>query len=401
MTIYQDFKIPEPKAFDNNISVVIAEDFNEIRLILNHHLNKKGFKDIRLVNDGKKLLTTLSERPADIILVSQDLPIVSGIDCLKELTEDIKLQRSAFILMSKPLTKQEIMYAVEVGINELILKPLTLDEVMNKIKSAYANYIHPKNPEKAYEFAKLQVKGEHLDIAFKLYEELGRLAPEAARPWMGQANIHFIHKNLDLAEECLKQAISKNPNYIHAYILYAELKLAQNDKKEALKFLKKAIEISPLNLVRYEKVCSLLLEQKNYDECIEVLEFAGKAGLSHPFITERLGFCHLKKLNYKAAEKYLRMAMAQEPTNMFFMNSLAICHWDCRNYAEALNLFNQIIKQEPDNISILFNRSIILVAMNRKEEAKKSLERILRLDPGERRAIKKLAELNSQNLAAA
>lgn len=62
-------------------------------------------------------------------------------------------------------------------------------------------------------------------------------------------------------------------------------------------------------------------------------------------------------------------------------------------YDDALDAYNQILKRENENHSVMFNKSLLLVMMGRKEEAIKLLKKVIAKQPDFQKAKDKIIEL--------
>jgi tetratricopeptide (TPR) repeat protein len=314
---------------------------------------------------------------------------------IKELNEDPAVYRPAFILVSKALNKAELMYALEMGIDDILIRPISQGDLLPKIRSAYSAFINPKNPERVYEFAKSKLRTEDYEQAFKVYEKLTQVSDKAARPFIGMARTKLALKQMDEALTYVNSGIAKNENYIHAYVVRADIYAAMNDDAKSLEDLKKALSLSPMNIIRYEGCTESLIKQNKIEECIQLLMIGTFAGLRHPYIIERLGYCYFVKKDYPNALKLLKDAVRLDPENVSFANSLAICYRDSKDFDKALQTYNQILKKQPDNHLVLFNKAITLVLWDKKDEAIKILRRILKIDANYTKAKDKLTELGA------
>lgn len=395
MDLYQQFQISPPKPFGHELDLLFAETHNELRLILVHHLNKLGFHNVRSVRDGNVALAELKLRAPDIVLAGDDLTSISGLDLLKEMREDPRMVRESFILVCKPLQKQEVMLAVESGVDDLLVKPVAPNDILPKLRSAYAAFCNPKNPERVYEFAKGRLREKDLEGARKVYEALSTQTEKAARPHVGLARVHDAKGDADTAMKHVNEAIARNPNYVHAYSFRAEMHARAGAIDKARDDFKKAASISPLNLARYQSSCEFLLGHNLVEACVELLEMAVTARLQHPFVIERLGFCYFKQKDYVKAARFLKQAVRLEPDNTSYMNSLAICFRDSKQFEEAIDVYNQILKKENENHSVMFNKALVLTYMNKNEEAIKLLKRAVKVNPEFEKAKEKLAELGA------
>ena len=393
--LFKLFGLSPPDPFSTELLIHVGETHNEIRLIIKHHLNKLGFNNVRTDRDGHASLAELKVKPAHIALEGDDLEVLNGYDMIKELNEDPAVYRPAFILVSKALNKAELMFALEMGIDDILIRPISQGDLLPKIRSAYSAFINPKNPERVYEFAKSKLRTEDYDQAFKVYEKLTQVSEKAARPYIGMARTKLALKRFEEALTYVNSGIAKNENYIHAYVVRAEIYASMGDDVKSLEDLKKALSLSPMNIVRYEGCAESLIKQNKIDECIQLLLIGTSAGLRHPYIIERLGYCYFIKKDYPNALKLLKDAVRLDPDNVSYSNSLAICYRDSKDFEKALQTYNQILKKQPDNHLILFNKAITLVLWEKKDEAIKILRRILKIDPNYTKAKDKLTELGA------
>jgi tetratricopeptide (TPR) repeat protein len=376
-----------------NIPILVAEPSSELGLIVVHFLEKAGFSNVRREKDGQIALKSLQKEPAAVIFAASELPSCSGLDLLKELREDPSYQRGAFILITQAMNKAEVMLAVESGVNELLVRPFTAGDIPPKIRSAYASYNNPRNPERLYEAAKLLLRAKHLEKAREIYSALAEANAAAARPHVGLARCYMIENKYDQALGEATKAVEKNSSFVHAYSLRADIYLNLDKPDECIADLKKAVDLSPLNVARLEHCCEVLLKRSMTKECVDILNKAIAAGLEHPYVTERLGYCYFLEKDFQNALKYLKEAVRLEPENVSFLNSLAICYRDAKNFDESISIYNRIIKKDPENYQVLYNKALVLVYKNAIPEASKLFRRVLQIKPDFEKAAQKLMEI--------
>lgn len=395
--IYRIFQVPEPEPFGTQLSVLVADPQTDRRLIFMHHLQKQGFTDIRAAKDGCSVIEELRKKPASLLILSNEFEAPVATDVIQEIREDVTLQRDVVVLVSFPLKKMEIMHALECGFDDILIKPIVMGEVMPKLRSAYAAFASHKNPERIYELAKFTLRSGDLSLAENIYNELAKLTNHAARPFVGLANIALAKNDPASAMQKVQEAIRRNKNYVHAHALQGDILVIMDRVDEAIACYRTAIELSPLNVIRYQVASDLLLKKNRIDEAISLLEIANDSGLESHFIFARLGECYFKKKDYNKAIRYLRRAVAGEPDNLSFQNSLAICHRDAGDYDEALVVYNSILRKDNDNCTVMFNKSLLLIMMDRKVDALKLLKRVVQKQPDYQKAIDKIKELSSDS----
>ncbi|MES2615975.1 MAG: tetratricopeptide repeat protein [Bdellovibrionota bacterium] len=399
--LYKQFGLAIPEPFGSKLALHIGEENNEIRLIIKHHLEKLGFFNIRSSRNGYLALAELKQTPADVVIEGDDLLHLNAYDLLKELSEDVQARRPAFIVISKPLNKSELMLALENGADEVMLRPFVQADLFPKIKRAYENFISTKNPERIYEYAKAKIRENNLEEATSVYTAISTHSDKAARPLVGLARVLILKKKYEEALQFLSKAIERNENYVHAFSLRGEVYTTLKNYEKALDDFKKAVTLSPLNITRYEKAAEFLIQENKIEECLQILTIGIAAGLKHPYIIERTGYCYFVKKEYTKAIHYLKEAVRLEQDNVSFLNSLAICYRDSKELEKAVQTYNVILKKQPDNHLILFNKAIALLVWEKKDDAIKILHRVLKISPEYTKAKEKLQELGVSQLSGA
>jgi tetratricopeptide (TPR) repeat protein len=388
--LFKKFGIEAPPPFSMDLPVHIADSQNEMRLIFVHHLDKQGFKKVESTKDGRDTLATLKTKPCEILIIAADIESVPGLDLTRELRESPEQHRPANILITPPPGKSEIMFALESGIDDFLVKPVVQGDIVAKMRSAYKVFNNPKNPERVYEFAKRLFKSGDLQASFDAYQELGKLNQKAARPHVGMARVHLESKETEKAMVELNTGIKKNENYVHAYELRGKVLLAEDNQTAALADFRKAIDLSPLNVARYESCCDILLKQNDTAGCISILETAVRNELQHPYIVERLGHCYFLQKDFAQALKYLKEAVRLAPSDFKYLTALAVCYRDAHDFEKSIETYNRMIKLDPRNHQVLFNKAITLKHMNKLEEAEKLLVRALEIEPNYNKAEEQL-----------
>ena len=295
-------------------------------------------------------------------------------------------------MLAPDLSREEVMYALELGINDILLKPFSYDQILPKIESVYGRFHDPKNPERIYEFAKQCLRDHDYEKALNIYEDLEELNRRNARPLVGKAQVFFKQNKLNEASQALEKAIGLNKLYVHAYSLKAYVEIARGDISKAIPLLNKAIDLSPLNIMRYEEAFNVLFEKSMHKECVDIFLKAIQADFRHHFIIEKLGKSYFNLKDYKNAQKYLSEATRLEPDNVGYKNALAICYRDAGDYEKAIQTYNKILKIDNNNYKVMFNKALIYFFMKKDEEGAKYLRKTLKINPSFKKAKDKLEE---------
>lgn len=114
--------------------VLIVDDEERFRTMLRKLLVAEGF-EAKAVGGGREAIEELGKQPYDVILLDVKMPEMDGIQALAELK---KINRGVEVIMLTGHASVDV--AVEImrlGGYEYLLKPCPVEEIIEKIESAY------------------------------------------------------------------------------------------------------------------------------------------------------------------------------------------------------------------------------------------------------------------------
>ena len=375
--LISEYKITFPKSIDQDQTIVIVEDQTDMRLIVAHHLNKLGFKNIRQFSNGLEAVDWLNvtKKPISLTICDHEMPVMNGFDFLQEIKSDVNLRRGPFAITIDNPNKEKIMLATENGVDGVLVKPFTLKDILPKLKQAFVTFHNPNNPELLYEAAKQLFKVGNFDVAKKIFASLSDVTNKAARPVVGLASIAIREEKHEEALQLFDNAESRNPHYVHTYVERGKFLAEQGQTEEAVAQFKRAIHLSPLNPVRYEKAAELLFKLKNHEEAVALLNIAISNELAFPSLHHHLSQGYYVLKDFKKAIRHIRSALNAEPENVKYLNQLGISYKEAEQWEDALRTYNSVIKLDPENKPALFNKAILLKSKGNIDEGIKLLER--------------------------
>jgi len=116
------------------IKVVIADDHDLIRQGLMRIISFE--EDLQVVGeaqDGHQLLCMLSSYKADVILLDVNMPMISGIEVLKEIKD--KNKEIKVIMLTVEKYRNTIIAAIDIGADGYVLKDSAGTEIVNAIRT--------------------------------------------------------------------------------------------------------------------------------------------------------------------------------------------------------------------------------------------------------------------------
>ena len=110
--------------------VLTVDDSNSIRSIVGKALTALGF-DIEQAEDGEKALAVLEETKVDLILLDVTMPVMDGPTMLKHLRE--RGDKTPVIMLTSESKRSVVAGAMQLGIEDYMLKPFKPDELKGKV----------------------------------------------------------------------------------------------------------------------------------------------------------------------------------------------------------------------------------------------------------------------------
>jgi len=116
--------------------LLIEDDMIEV-MKLNRAINSLQLKhSIQEANNGEEALQLLQQKDSlpDIILLDLNMPKINGIEFLKILKEDERLQYIPTIILTTSSNQRDLLACYKIGIAGYVLKPLKYEDYVSKIE---------------------------------------------------------------------------------------------------------------------------------------------------------------------------------------------------------------------------------------------------------------------------
>lgn len=121
---------------DKNMKILIVDDFSTMRRIIKNLLRDLGFNNTQEADDGITALPMLQADTFDFLITDWNMPGMQGIDLLRAVRADSKLQVLPVLMVTAESKRDQIVEAAQSGVNGYVVKPFTaatLEEKINKI----------------------------------------------------------------------------------------------------------------------------------------------------------------------------------------------------------------------------------------------------------------------------
>ena len=121
---------PEERAAAQQCLVAIVEDDAEFRNMLRELLEEEHYQVIAVGNGAEALAALRGERVPNVILLDVSMPVMDGFDFLRYRNDDPRLSAVPVVLVTnaKPHERPTL------GVNDVVRKPIDIDEILFAIK---------------------------------------------------------------------------------------------------------------------------------------------------------------------------------------------------------------------------------------------------------------------------
>jgi len=118
---------------NDSFRILIVDDNREIRTILEEYLKEEGYL-AEGAADGREALTKHLEEPFDLIITDLNMPGMTGMELIKEISKNE--QTVEFIIITAYASLDTAIDAVKAGAYDYLVKPFRIEELKVVIKNA-------------------------------------------------------------------------------------------------------------------------------------------------------------------------------------------------------------------------------------------------------------------------
>lgn len=129
--------------YDQNMKILVVDDFSTMRRIIRNILKEIGYTNVDEADDGSTALEKLKGGGFQFVVTDWNMPNMPGIELLKAIRQDEALKQIPVLMVTAEAAKENVVIAVQAGVNNYIVKPFTaaalkerIDLILEKLKSA-------------------------------------------------------------------------------------------------------------------------------------------------------------------------------------------------------------------------------------------------------------------------
>ncbi len=122
---------------DTSKRILIAEDNPNLRHVIVNIVKKIGYAQVLEAEDGEIAWQYIQRGGVDIVLTDWAMPGLDGMQLLKKIrTANTPTRDIPFLMITAADTKNAILSAGKEGVDAYIIKPFSVNTIMDKITEA-------------------------------------------------------------------------------------------------------------------------------------------------------------------------------------------------------------------------------------------------------------------------
>jgi two-component system chemotaxis response regulator CheY len=122
---------------DKNIRILSVDDFSTMRRIVKNILKQLGYTNVDEAENGAAALDALKETKYDLVISDWNMPVKTGIELLRDVRSDPSLSETPFLMVTAEAEKDNVVQAMEAGVNNYVLKPFTAKILEEKLSGMF------------------------------------------------------------------------------------------------------------------------------------------------------------------------------------------------------------------------------------------------------------------------
>lgn len=116
---------------------LIVDDQTSIRTILRNSLAQIGIIQVSEKKNGKEAVEFLVDNAVHLIISDFNMPEMNGLELLKNVRENPKTRKTAFIILTGEASKDLVQEAVKGGVNNFLAKPYTVAKLKSVLEAVF------------------------------------------------------------------------------------------------------------------------------------------------------------------------------------------------------------------------------------------------------------------------
>lgn len=125
------------------MKILLIDDSNALRFMMVKMLRELGYKDVTAIGSAEDGMPLVYNEEFDLLFLDWNLPKISGIEFLKYLKGNVKTEKIPVVMVTTVQERSNILQAIKVGLQGYLIKPISKELLLAKIKEIESKMITP------------------------------------------------------------------------------------------------------------------------------------------------------------------------------------------------------------------------------------------------------------------
>ena len=122
---------------DPNMKILVVDDMSTMRRIIKNILKQLGFSNMDEAENGQEALQKLRADTFGFVVSDWNMPVMPGIEMLRAIRADEKLKHIPVLMVTAEAQKENLIQAIQAGVNNYVVKPFTAETMQEKINKIF------------------------------------------------------------------------------------------------------------------------------------------------------------------------------------------------------------------------------------------------------------------------
>lgn len=362
-------------------------------------LNHIGFENITSFINSDEAYEHVIRNQYDIFLTRMEVKPISGVVLIQKIRETGNYGLETQLFLADKIGHDYIYTLQELEINYVLVKPFTVDRILEKMEFILKTESSLSEFEQEYRNAKSALSNNMTDMAYELVKDLLEKDPGNQAAMILMADIKCIQKKLDQAGDIYSDLCHRFPDSVPVKAKFAKWLMLNNRYEDAAHCLNDLVELNPFHISvlenaglsnfeigEYGKAKKYTEQLKAIDEDNEIAsQVAGKVAFQEGRIEDSIG-------------ELASSMNSQEIIN--YINDSAIAFAKEKKFDKAIQTFNDSLEHIQENAFcyiIYFNLGLVYMKCGQTDSARVSFIKAIELNPDYEKAKVALRKVMSQS----
>ena len=112
---------------------LVVDDYLSMRRMVKSVLKDLGYNNVAEADDGSTALPLLCKGEFDFLITDWNMPGMPGLELLKAVRANERLAKLPVLMVTAEAKREQIVEAVQAGVNGYIIKPFTAEVLKEKL----------------------------------------------------------------------------------------------------------------------------------------------------------------------------------------------------------------------------------------------------------------------------